>query len=197
MLKNAFLFLTGMSGSGKGWFWENILKPTGKFHKLVSCTSRRPREDEADGREYYFKDEKFFDDGRFATKLFVNEAFWEPGDPKWLYGVTEAEVRGHIGENLVYDVIEPKYVRQMIDWFVGQYGRLYDFKIAYFLSYGQGMDVADKRKNMPNDMKVRAANRCDPVDFLHAGLHPDWFMLSGPDETAFDPRAINFIRKTR
>jgi hypothetical protein len=155
------------------------------------------RDDEADGREYYFRDEKFFDENDFATKLFVNRDFWKPGDPKWLYGVTEREISGHIGQNLVYDVIEPKYVRQMIDWCKGRHGGLYDFRIAYFLNPQNDLTVAAGRQNMPNDTAVRRANTCDPIDFLRAGLHPDWLMLSGPNETKFDPRAIEFIQNTR
>jgi hypothetical protein len=196
MARKTLLFLTGVSGSGKGYFWEHYLMPTGKFHKLVSATTRERRENETHGRDYYFADEAFFDANIFATKLFVNRKVWKPGDPKWLYGVEEREMFQNRGKNLVYDVIEPKYVRQMIDWCFGS-GLSYDFKIAYFLSRDGDLSVAKSRQSMPDDIRVRTMNTCDPIDFLRAGLHPDWLMLSSPEEEIFDRRMMDFIAKAR
>ncbi|MDR3208313.1 MAG: hypothetical protein LBT45_00505 [Rickettsiales bacterium] len=196
MERKVLLFLTGMSGSGKGYFWENYLKPLGKFRKLVSATTRKPREGEAEGRDYYFRDERFFDTEEFAAKLFVNRQFWKPGEPKWLYGVEKREILRNGDKNLVYDVIEPKYVRQMIDW-CDENGRRYDFRIAYFLNPAADLSCAEKRRNMPNDISVRTENTCNPIDFLRAGLHPDWFMLCSSDGEIFDKRMMDFISKTR
>ena len=197
-MKHAFLFLTGASGSGKGYFWENYLRPTKKFNKLVSATARKPREGEQDGVDYYFRDELFFDspDVEFATKLFVNQAFWKPGEQKWMYGVTKQEIQRNFGRNLVYDVIEPKYIRQMIDWCESN-NLHYDFKIAYFVNPKNNLAIANARKNMPHDIDVRRENTCNPVDFVHAGLHPDWMMLCSQTETILAKQCMEFIDKTR
>ena len=72
MEKKTVLFCTGLSGSGKSYFVKNIL-PNGAFYNLKSVTTRPMREGEKDGREYYFRDESYFDNKKFATKLFVNE----------------------------------------------------------------------------------------------------------------------------
>lgn len=197
-MKHTILFLTGMSGSGKGYFWEHYLRPTKKFSKLVSVATRPPREGEVDGIDYYFRDEAFFDDPsvEFATRLVVDQGIWKPGDPRHMYGVTKDEMQRNYGLNMVYDVIEPKYIRQMIDWCVA-HKLNYDFKIAYFISPNNDLSIASARKNMPNDEQIRRRNTCDPVDFLRANLHPDYFMLSGPNETIFDARCMDFIDKVR
>lgn len=93
-MKNTVLFCTGLSGSGKSYFVKNIL-PKDTFYSLKSATTRPMRDGEADGCEYYFRDEQYFDKEKFATYLFVNEYFWKPGDKKWLYGVPEFEIREH------------------------------------------------------------------------------------------------------
>ncbi|MDR1360708.1 MAG: hypothetical protein LBJ18_00130 [Rickettsiales bacterium] len=191
-MKNTVLFLTGLSGSGKGYFYDNYLAG-GNFYKLISATTRPARIGEQDGREYYFRDEAFFEASKFATLLFVNEAFWKSGDPKWLYGVPENEVFAHPGENLVYDVIQPRYVRQMIDWFRAQKSN-YNFKVAYFLPPENNFEIAGARANMQNDMDVRKNNTCDPIDFLRAGVHPDWFVKSSAAETILNPKMMRWIR---
>ena len=111
-IQSTVLFCTGLSGTGKSYFIKNIL-PRGAFYNLRSATTRPMRDGEKDGREYFFRDEKYFDTETFATKLFVNEAFWKPGEPKWLYGVPEFEILDNWTRNFTYDVIEPRYVRQM------------------------------------------------------------------------------------
>ncbi len=175
-MKNTLLFCTGLSGSGKSYFVRNSL-PDGLFYNLKSATTRPMRDGECDGREYYFRDEAFFDITPMATRLWVNAAFWRPGMPKWLYGVPAAEVRANLGKNLVYDVIQPRYVRDMIDWFRrNELDRFYNFRVAYFLAPENNFDVAARRASMPNDMDVRTTNTCNPVDFINAGLEIDYLM---------------------
>lgn len=175
-MKNTLLFCTGLSGSGKSYFVRNML-PCGLFYNLKSATTRPRRDEEQDGREYYFRNEQYFDETPMATRLWVNEAFWHPGLPKWLYGVPESEIMSNIGRNLVYDVIQPKYVRQMIDWFKANgLDSQYNFKIAYFLAPENNFSTAARRANMPNDSDVRRTNTCTPDDFLQAGLELDYIL---------------------
>ena len=181
MDKKTVLCFAGKSGSGKSTFIKDVL-PKDQFYNLKSATTRPRRIDyeddsksEQDGREYYFRDESYFETTKFATKLFVNERFWKPGQPKWLYGVPEFEIFDHIGSNFTYDVIQPKYVRQMIDWFrMKTLDKNYNFKIVWFLPLDNTTDIIKKRQNMPNDVQVRKENTCDIKDFENAHLVPDF-----------------------
>ena len=192
-MKPTVLFCTGLSGTGKSYFIKNIL-PHGAFYNLRSATTRPMREGEQDGREYYFRDENYFETEKFATKLFVNEQFWKPGEPKWLYGVPEFEILEHWGANFTYDVIQPRYVRQMIDWFnKKKLTQEYDFRIAWFIPSVNSLEIVSKRQNMPNDMLVRRTNTCDTEDFIKAGLQIDHVVVSNPQQLAFDDRLRAFI----
>lgn len=175
-MKNTVLFCTGLSGSGKSHFIKHSL-PDGLFYNLKSATTRDMRAGEVDGREYYFRDEAYFDNTPLVTRLWVNRDFWQPGDRKWLYGVPESEVIKNLGRNFTYDVIEPQYVRQMIDWF-NMHGldTSYTFKIAWFLPPKNNFDVVAARATMPNDVAVRRANTCAIEDFLDAELRPDYVL---------------------
>ena len=191
--KKTILFCTGLSGSGKTYFVDKIL-PNGAFYKLKSATTRKMREGEQDGREYYFRDEAYFDQERLVTNLWVNEAFWKPGVPKWLYGVPEFEVLNHFGQNFTYDVIQPKYVRQMIDWFDRNYlDKYYDYKILWFIPTINNIDVVKQRQNMPNDLEVRKVNTCNLQDFDDAGIEPDHVIVSNQYQFAIDKNLRVFL----
>lgn len=63
-----FVF-SGPSGSGKGTITELLLKSEG-FKKFVTCTTRRPRENERNGFDYIFLDES-----DFLSKVQLGEMF--------------------------------------------------------------------------------------------------------------------------
>lgn len=60
-VKYQILAFMGKSGSGKD-FTANYLwnKAPYKFHKVVSCTTRPPRDNEVDGKDYHFIDVSSF-----------------------------------------------------------------------------------------------------------------------------------------
>lgn len=192
MRKNTLLLCTGLSGTGKSYFIKNTL-PDGLFYNLKSATTRPMRNGESDGNPYYFMSESQFELIDFATYLWVNEAFWTPGTPKWLYGVPETEIMTHLGQNMVYDVIQPKYAKQLIDWFTNKGLRKhYNFRVAYFLPTDTNLQTAAKRANMPNDLAVRQTNTCNPIDFLNAGLDIDYILQ--PRANIYNPRLIQHIK---
>lgn len=194
IMKNVVLFCTGMSGTGKSHFIKNYLSQQA-FYNLKSATTRPMREGEQDGREYNFRDEKYFDTEKFATKLWVNEKIWKPGNPKWLYGVTETEIFCHLGYNLTYDVIEPKYIRQMIDWFKQKdLNCYYDFKILWFQTTLNAKRVVEARQNMPNDTLIRKTNTCTLKDFNQAHLLPDFILINSPEKQVIDNKLLELIK---
>lgn len=194
-MKKTVIFCTGLSGSGKSYFIEHIL-PQGHFHKLISATTRPMRNGETEGREYYFRNQEYFNTEPFATYLWVNEAFWTPDKPKWLYGVPEFEIMNHKDANLVYDVIQPKYAAQLRNWFIKNgMSREYAFKTLYFIPPENNFDIAHSRANMPDDAGVRQTNTCTPLDFLRAGLDIDFLVKCSASETIISPRLKAFLAR--
>ena len=181
--KNILLLCNGLSGSGKTYFIENFLGRDAAYN-LKSMTTRQMRDGESWGEKYYFVDADVFDQVPTATTLFVNRAFWTPGKPKWLYGVPEFEIYNHLGGHLVYDVIQPRYSRHLIDWFnLRGLDKYYDYRVLWFLAPENNMEIAGKRANMPDDGLVRTKNTCDAIDFLRADLRPDYLLKSSESET--------------
>ena len=192
-MKKTLLLCTGLSGSGKTYFIKNTL-PDRLFYCLRSATTRPMREGESNGKPYFFVTEDDFSKMSLATRLWVNEAFWTPEKPKWMYGVPESEITEHLGENMVYDVIQPRYAKQLIDWFRrNDLQKHYNFRIAYFLPPQNNMQTVAKRANMPDDVDVRRTNTCDPIDFLQAGLDIDYILQ--PRNNIYSPRMQAYIKR--
>ena len=173
-MKNILLFCNGLSGTGKTTFINTYAIPNG-FHNLISATTRKMREGEVDGVSYYFRDEKYFETEKFATYLFVNESFWKPNEPKWLYGIPEFEIEQNLGKNLIYDVIQPCYTRELMNWFIAhKLDEQYEFKVAYFTTKQDNFEIAEQRAVMQNDLAVRRANTCTWDDFARAKVNVDY-----------------------
>ena len=49
------IVVSGFSGAGKGTVMKELLKKYDNYALSISATSRKPREGEVDGREYFFK----------------------------------------------------------------------------------------------------------------------------------------------
>lgn len=182
MATRSLILCNGLSGSGKTTFIQNYFGDA--VYNLKSMTTREMRDGEKWGDKYYFVDTDVFAKIPAATTLFVNEAFWTPEKPKWLYGVPEFEIKHNLGRNLVYDVIQPRYARQLIDWFnKNKLNRMYNYTVLWFLAPTNNMEIAAARANMPDDCGVRTTNTCDAIDFLRAGLQPDYILKTSAEET--------------
>ena len=59
---NQLIILTGPSGVGKGTVIEKITKKNKRFWVSISATTRKPREGEVDGENYYFLNNSQFEE---------------------------------------------------------------------------------------------------------------------------------------
>lgn len=81
--KGILIVVSGFSGAGKGTLMKEL---TGKYHHYalsVSATTRKPREGEVDGREYFFKTEEDFEkmiaqDELIEYAKYVNNYYGTP-----------------------------------------------------------------------------------------------------------------------
>lgn len=61
--KGMIVVLSGFSGAGKGTIMKHLLQEhPGEFYLSISATTRKKRQGEEDGREYFFKTREEFDD---------------------------------------------------------------------------------------------------------------------------------------
>ena len=80
------ILILGKSAAGKDFICENLLKNEA-YYKAVSFTTRRKREKEVDGFDYYFiSDEEF--EGMDENHEFLETTSYNVGNEVWKYGYT-------------------------------------------------------------------------------------------------------------
>jgi guanylate kinase len=97
------VILSGPSGAGKSTIAKHLLK-NGEFNLVfsVSACSRKKREGEVDGKDYYF-----YSIDTFKSKIEENEFLeWEEVYPQHYYGTLRNQVEQlrSSGKNVIFDV---------------------------------------------------------------------------------------------
>ena len=96
--RGSLIILSGPSGAGKGTIHNELLKVEKNLTYSVSMTTRKPREGEKEGVDYYFVDEERFkkeiEKGSFLEYALVHSNY---------YGTLKKNVNDSLNEG--YDVI--------------------------------------------------------------------------------------------
>lgn len=77
--------VSGFSGAGKGTLMKALLERYDNYALSISATTRKPREGEVDGREYFFVTEEVFEemiaqDALIEYARYVNHSYGTPKD---------------------------------------------------------------------------------------------------------------------
>ena len=95
------IVISAPSGTGKTTLCDSLCSTLSTACRAVTCTTRSPRADEADGEDYYFLDENEFL-ARVHGKEFLENAFVHGNH----YGVLRSEVRSKLvaGKDVLLNV---------------------------------------------------------------------------------------------
>ena len=100
--------IIGEAGSGKDYFVEHLTKKYKKlFHKITSYTTRPKRDNEEEGKDYYFTTKEHFLD-MIENKSIVEYTEFNG----WYYGTHECELDNNKMINI--GVFDPQGVRNLI-----------------------------------------------------------------------------------
>jgi guanylate kinase len=99
--RGLMLVLSSPSGAGKTTLARNLIASDGSIFMSVSATTRAPRKNEADGRDYYFVTRKKFDDMVAAGEFFEHADVFEHR-----YGTPKQPVLDALrkGEDVLFDI---------------------------------------------------------------------------------------------
>lgn len=86
-IRNILLIVSAPSGAGKTTLCQHLLSSNKTLTRAVTCTTRKPREGEIDGRDYYF-----FDAETFLLKVQSGEFLEHATVHGNSYGILKSEV---------------------------------------------------------------------------------------------------------
>lgn len=100
--KGAMFIIEGPSGIGKGTVVKELLRQDCNIKFSVSVTTRKKRETEVEGKDYYFISDAEYD------KLLAEDAFYEFVDSQYgsRYGTLRSEVDSfiNVGQDVLFDM---------------------------------------------------------------------------------------------
>ncbi len=100
--KGAMFIIEAPSGTGKNTVINEILKNDPNIKFSVSVTTRKPREGEVDGVDYYFVTDEQYDE------FIAQDAFYEHVDSQYgpRYGTLRSEVDSfiNVGQDVIFDM---------------------------------------------------------------------------------------------
>jgi guanylate kinase len=101
-MKGKIIIFSAPSGAGKSTIVQHLMKQDLGLEFSISATSRKPREGEADGREYHFISPE-----EFRRKIKGNAFIeWEEVYPDQFYGTLFSEVERIMekGKHAIFDI---------------------------------------------------------------------------------------------
>lgn len=100
--KGKLIIFSAPSGAGKTTIVKHLMQQGLNLRFSISATSRQPRHNETDGKDYYFISEKDFRE-KIAHNDFLE---WEEVYKGTLYGTLKSEVEKirEAGSNVIFDV---------------------------------------------------------------------------------------------
>jgi len=158
------IILSAPSGTGK----STIIRRLSSYEDLhlgfsISATSRKPRAEEKDGREYYFKSEKEF------RRLIRNDEFveWEEVYAGNFYGTLKSEIKRvtSTGHNIIMD-IDVKGALNVKKLYGGN-------ALAIFLSPPSLKTLAERLRNRASDDEEAICKRLEKAEY-EMGFAPDF-----------------------
>jgi guanylate kinase len=102
MISRKAVIISAPSGSGKTTIVKHLISVIPGLKFSVSATSRKPRENEIDGKDYYYMSPEKFKEG-INNNWFIE---WEEVYEGFFYGTLKAEIDRiwSEGNNVIFDV---------------------------------------------------------------------------------------------
>ena len=100
-MKGKIIIISGFSGSGKGTIVKKLLNENNNYEISISCTTRKKRDSEIDGKSYFFISKEKFED-MINKDLFLEYAHYVDN----YYGTLKEYVISELekGKNVILEI---------------------------------------------------------------------------------------------
>lgn len=175
------LIVSGPAGSGKTTLCDRMLAEMPRLQRIVTATTRPPREGERDGEDYYF-----FSREEFERKVAAGEFFEWARVHDRLYGCLKSEVREKLSSEidllLNIDVQGAETVRREVD----SDPQLRDRVASVFVTPESIDVIRDRLEARGQDSAAEIERRLrNAEDEISRWVHYDYCLISGDRESDF------------
>jgi guanylate kinase len=187
MKKNNIFVIAGPTGSGESAITNEVVRRFPKCIRLVTATTRKPRNHEQNGIDYYFLEKDVFQK-KVATGEIIEHTFI-PGRNIY-YGTLKSEIEEKIADGFII-IINPDIVGARF------YKKNYR-AVSVFINPGS-VDVVRNRllKRQPNINKVELQKRLEQAtaELKEAGNYD--YIIDNPDNqmSAAIEKVITIMKK--
>ncbi len=108
-VQNALIILAGPAGVGKSTLCDRVVREVPGFERVITATTRPPRPNEIDGRDYHFLSEAAFDE-RLQAGAFLE---WAWVHRKYRYGTLQSAVLDRLPHTSLIMNIDVQGVRSI------------------------------------------------------------------------------------
>lgn len=154
------VFLVGESGCGKTYLQENLIKHYPElFTRIISTTTRKPREKEVDKIHYHFTSELHFQDLHYKEELVQSVKF---GANRYGTQITEYIQEQDIG----IFVCTPEGINDTIEA-LEEKGIVYEYEIVFFMTTNSLLfkHGVDKERIMRGEIRLNFMDRMNRNQF--------------------------------
>ena len=173
--KTVLLILAGPAGVGKSTLCDRLVSEVPGFERVITATTRPPRPNEQDGRDYHFLSEVEFD-ARLAAKDFLE---WAWVHRKYRYGTLKSAVLDRLPHTSLVANVDVQGVRS-IRAAAAQLSLLRERLVTIFVSpdslevlrerlQGRGAVTAEELERRLQSAELELAERNSYDYVIHSG----------------------------
>ena len=183
--KTTILAIMGKSGAGKDTIANQLSSAYSDFHRIITCTTRPPRENEIDGVNYHF-----LTLNAFEQKILKNEMLEYTKFRGWFYGTDKTALEQNAINIGVYNPAGYLHLHESL--FKNQDVRVIGI---YLQASGKNRLFRSLRREERPDVKEicrRFLADEEDFDFLDRDEHPEVIRLAN-NEKGDQSRVLNFL----
>lgn len=176
----SLIVLSGPSGAGKGTICKELLSNNKNLNLSISMTTRKPRENEVDGKDYYFVTEDEFkkniDAGNFLEYAIVHGNYYGTPRDKVMESlisgqdiILEIDIQGalkvkDVMEEGIFIFVMPPSMRELRDRLVKRNTETKDKIVERFKNaYKEINEVTKYNYIVINDVVEKAVNKINAI----------------------------------
>lgn len=181
--KIKLIALFGKSGAGKDFLFNKILKAYPDMHRVVSTTTRAPRQGETEGKDYFFVSDKEFTSTKHYEQSYFNG---------WWYGTGE---KNYNPDMVNIGIFDPKRIE-----ILSQQPDIFDiFPIYIETKDKERLIRALSRETEPNCKEICRRYLADNEDFNFINIQFPYYSFNNDNCSQFEAQieAVRWVCLTK